>query len=65
MIRNYRQLIHHEILFDHAVVRGLARETFHGTGRSVDQSTGREHLEREIAELRRKLMEGKRSRLWQ
>jgi predicted DNA-binding mobile mystery protein A len=29
-----------------------------------DQSTGREHLEREIAELRRKLMEGKRSRLW-
>jgi predicted DNA-binding mobile mystery protein A len=30
-----------------------------------DQSTGREHLEREIAELRRKLMEGKRSRLWQ
>jgi predicted DNA-binding mobile mystery protein A len=30
-----------------------------------DQSTGQEHLEREIAELRRKLMEGKRSRLWQ
>ncbi len=30
-----------------------------------DQSTGGEHLEREIAELRRKLMEGKRSRLWQ
>jgi predicted DNA-binding mobile mystery protein A len=30
-----------------------------------NQSTGREHLEREIAELRRKLMEGKRSRLWQ
>ena len=30
-----------------------------------DQSTGPEHLEREIAELRRKLMEGKRSRLWQ
>ena len=30
-----------------------------------DQSTGREHLKREIAELRRKLMEGKRSRLWQ
>src|ERR1700727_544374 len=29
-----------------------------------DQSTGREHLEREIAELRRKLLEGKRSRLW-
>jgi hypothetical protein len=29
-----------------------------------DQSTGREHLELEIAELRRKLMEGKRSRLW-
>jgi len=30
-----------------------------------DQATGPEHLEREIAELRRKLMEGKRSRLWQ
>jgi ubiquinone biosynthesis protein UbiJ len=30
-----------------------------------DQSTDLEHLEREIAELRRKLMEGKRSRLWQ
>jgi predicted DNA-binding mobile mystery protein A len=30
-----------------------------------DQSTSREHLEHEIAELRRKLMEGKRSRLWQ
>ncbi|MEP7246913.1 MAG: mobile mystery protein A [Gammaproteobacteria bacterium] len=30
-----------------------------------DQRTGAEHLEREIAELRRKLLEGKRSRLWQ
>jgi predicted DNA-binding mobile mystery protein A len=30
-----------------------------------NQSTAREHLEREIAELHRKLMEGKRSRLWQ
>jgi predicted DNA-binding mobile mystery protein A len=30
-----------------------------------DQSTSQEHLEREVAELRRKLMEGKRSRLWQ
>ena len=30
-----------------------------------DQPTGREHLEREVAELRRKLMGGKRSRLWQ
>jgi predicted DNA-binding mobile mystery protein A len=30
-----------------------------------DQPTGREHLEGEIAELRRKLLEGKRSRLWQ
>lgn len=30
-----------------------------------DQLTSREHLEREILELRRKLMEGKRSRLWQ
>jgi predicted DNA-binding mobile mystery protein A len=30
-----------------------------------DQRTGDEHLEREIAELRRRLLEGKRSRLWQ
>lgn len=30
-----------------------------------DQLTSKEHLEREIAELRRKLLEGKRSRLWQ
>src|SRR5271168_3352889 len=30
-----------------------------------DQSTGQEHLERAIGALRRKLMEGKRSRLWQ
>jgi predicted DNA-binding mobile mystery protein A len=30
-----------------------------------DQSTSEEHLEREIAGLRRKLLEGKRSRLWQ
>jgi predicted DNA-binding mobile mystery protein A len=30
-----------------------------------DQRTGQEHLEREIAELRRRLLEGKRSRLWQ
>lgn len=30
-----------------------------------DQSTSKEHFEREIAELRRKLLEGKRSRLWQ
>jgi predicted DNA-binding mobile mystery protein A len=30
-----------------------------------DQSTSKDHLEREIAELRRKLLEGKRSRLWQ
>jgi predicted DNA-binding mobile mystery protein A len=30
-----------------------------------DQSTSKEHLEREIAELRRKLLEGRRSRLWQ
>lgn len=29
------------------------------------QSTGQERLEREVAELRRKLLEGKRSRLWQ
>lgn len=30
-----------------------------------DQQTSDEHLEREVAELRRKLLEGKRSRLWQ
>jgi predicted DNA-binding mobile mystery protein A len=30
-----------------------------------DQSTRNAHLERQIAELRRKLLEGKRSRLWQ
>lgn len=29
-----------------------------------DQPTGEEHREREIAELRRQLLEGKRSRLW-
>jgi hypothetical protein len=30
-----------------------------------DQLTSREHLEREVTELRRRLLEGKRSRLWQ
>jgi predicted DNA-binding mobile mystery protein A len=30
-----------------------------------DQQTSNEHHEREVAELRRKLLEGKRSRLWQ
>jgi predicted DNA-binding mobile mystery protein A len=30
-----------------------------------DQQTTQEHLELEVAELRRKLLEGKRSRLWQ
>lgn len=30
-----------------------------------DQATSKEHLERETAALRRKLLEGKRSRLWQ
>src|SRR5258708_7060324 len=30
-----------------------------------DQQTSNEHLEHEVAELRRKLLEGKRSRLWQ
>lgn len=30
-----------------------------------EQSTSKEHLERQVAELRRKLLEGKRSRLWQ
>jgi len=29
-----------------------------------DQQTDKEHLEREVAEIRRKLLEGKRSRLW-
>ncbi len=29
-----------------------------------DQETSRNHLESEVAELRRKLLEGKRSRLW-
>ncbi len=29
-----------------------------------DQQTGQDHEEREIAEIRRKLLEGKRSRLW-
>jgi hypothetical protein len=30
-----------------------------------NQQTSNEHHEREVAELRRKLLEGKRSRLWQ
>jgi predicted DNA-binding mobile mystery protein A len=30
-----------------------------------DQLTDDEHIERQVAELRRKLLEGKRSRLWQ
>ena len=30
-----------------------------------DQRTSDEHLERQIADLRKKLLEGKRSRLWQ
>jgi predicted DNA-binding mobile mystery protein A len=30
-----------------------------------DQQTGQEHLEREVADLRKRLLEGKRSRLWQ
>ncbi|MGH8306418.1 MAG: transcriptional regulator, partial [Steroidobacteraceae bacterium] len=30
-----------------------------------DQLTSKEHLEREVADLRAKLLEGKRSRLWQ
>jgi predicted DNA-binding mobile mystery protein A len=29
-----------------------------------DQQTSKEHLEREVADLRRKLLAGKRSRLW-
>ena len=30
-----------------------------------DQQTSKRHMEREIAEMRKKLLEGKRSRLWQ
>ncbi len=30
-----------------------------------DQQTGKRHMEREVAEIRKKLLEGKRSRLWQ
>jgi predicted DNA-binding mobile mystery protein A len=30
-----------------------------------EQVTGKDHLEREVAELRKRLLEGKRSRLWQ
>jgi hypothetical protein len=30
-----------------------------------DQATNKENLERDIEELRRKLLDGKRSRLWQ
>ncbi|MBS0420919.1 MAG: mobile mystery protein A [Proteobacteria bacterium] len=30
-----------------------------------DQQTANEHMEREVAEIRNKLLEGKRSRLWQ
>jgi len=30
-----------------------------------DQQTGKEHLELQVAQIKRKLLEGKRSRLWQ
>jgi predicted DNA-binding mobile mystery protein A len=30
-----------------------------------DQQTGKDHMEREITEIRKRLLEGKRSRLWQ
>jgi predicted DNA-binding mobile mystery protein A len=30
-----------------------------------DQSTNKKHLEREVADMRQRLLEGKRSRLWQ
>jgi hypothetical protein len=30
-----------------------------------DQSTNKKHLEREVADMRPRLLEGKRSRLWQ
>ena len=30
-----------------------------------DQQTGKDHMEREIAEIRKRLLDGKRSRLWQ
>jgi predicted DNA-binding mobile mystery protein A len=46
----------------------LAREQVSRVDHSMaleDQRTSQDHREREIAELRRKLLEGKRSRLWQ
>lgn len=45
----------------------LAREQVSRVGHSMaleDQQTSKEHREREIADLRRKLLEGRRSRLW-
>jgi predicted DNA-binding mobile mystery protein A len=30
-----------------------------------DQQTAKDHMEREVAEIRKRLLEGKRSRLWQ
>lgn len=46
----------------------LAREQVARVRHSMaleDQLTSQDHLERELTELRRKLLEGKRSRLWQ
>ena len=46
----------------------IAREQVARVSHSMtleNQSTGQEHLEREIAQLRTRLLEGKRSRLWQ
>jgi predicted DNA-binding mobile mystery protein A len=46
----------------------LAREQVSRVRHSMaleDQLTSQDHLEREVAELRKKLLEGKRSRLWQ
>jgi len=46
----------------------LAREQVARVRHSMaleDQLTSQDHLEREVAELRKKLLEGKRSRLWQ
>jgi predicted DNA-binding mobile mystery protein A len=56
----------HEILEDRA--DRVAREQVARVSQSMsleDQATSTDHQEREIADLRRKLLEGKRSRLWQ
>ena len=47
---------------------GIARDQVSRVRHSMaleDQATNKENLERDIEELRRKLLDGKRSRLWQ